>query len=120
MVQPLKDEIVALQLESDKATEEMSVIEEQIDDLQRSIAGYEHTTAVTIATTIFPSAAPHLLQRPVTAACNAIRFQEISPCGCCKATALCPVCVRASHRRRTAREPQGIQIEQRFCEVEPV
>ena len=58
MVQPLKDEIVALQLESDKATEEMSVIEEQIDDLQRSIAGYEHTTAVTIAATIFPSAAP--------------------------------------------------------------
>lgn len=39
MVQPLKDEIVALQLESDKATEEMSVIEAQIDDLQRSIAG---------------------------------------------------------------------------------
>lgn len=38
MVQPLKDEIVALQLESDKATGEMTVIEAQIDDLQRSIA----------------------------------------------------------------------------------
>lgn len=40
MVQPLKDEIVALQLESDKATEQMSVIEAQIDDLQKSIARY--------------------------------------------------------------------------------
>lgn len=38
MVQPLKDEIAALQLESDKATEEKRSIEAQIDDLQRSIA----------------------------------------------------------------------------------
>lgn len=40
MVQPLKDEIVALQLESDKATQQMSVIETQIDELQESIARY--------------------------------------------------------------------------------
>lgn len=38
MVQPLKDEIVALQIESDKATQQMSVIEAQIDELQQSIA----------------------------------------------------------------------------------
>lgn len=51
MVQPLKDEIVALQLESSKATEEMSVIEAQIDELQKSIAGYEtvRTTLIVLA-----------------------------------------------------------------------
>lgn len=43
MVQPLKEEIVALQLESDKATEQKRSIEAQIDDLQRSIARYSLT-----------------------------------------------------------------------------
>lgn len=38
MVQPLKDEIAALQTESDRATEQMRTIEAQIDDLQKSIA----------------------------------------------------------------------------------
>lgn len=38
MVQPLKDEIAALQLESDKATQQKRTLEAQIDELQRSIA----------------------------------------------------------------------------------
>lgn len=38
MVQPLKEEIVALQLESDKAAEQKRTIEKQIDELERSIA----------------------------------------------------------------------------------
>ncbi|CAM9106263.1 unnamed protein product [Ectocarpus fasciculatus] len=48
MVQPLKDEIVALQLESDKATQQMSVIETQIDELQESIARYKEEYAEAI------------------------------------------------------------------------
>lgn len=38
MVQPLRDEIADLQVESDKAAEEKRLIETQIDDLQKSIA----------------------------------------------------------------------------------
>ena len=38
MVQPLKDEIAALQLESDKATQQKRTLEAQIDELERSIA----------------------------------------------------------------------------------
>lgn len=40
MVQPLKDEIAALQLESDKATRQKRTLEAQIDELQRSIARF--------------------------------------------------------------------------------
>ncbi|CAM9166136.1 unnamed protein product, partial [Hapterophycus canaliculatus] len=48
MVQPLKDEIVALQIESDKATQQMSIIEAQIDELQQSIARYKNEYAEAI------------------------------------------------------------------------